>query len=58
MKQSYALLGIQAQIANEVIRSKSILIVALSLAAGVAGYVVFLYVIVHCIGAFMGLWPY
>ena len=38
---------------NEIIN-----IVGLSLAAGVVGYIVFLYVIVHYIGAFMGLWPY
>jgi len=31
-------------------------IIALSLIAGVVGYIFFLYVIVHYIGVFMGLW--
>jgi len=31
-------------------------IIALSLIAGVVGYIFFLYVVVHYIGVFMGLW--
>ncbi len=37
-------------------RNEIINIVALSLAAGIAGYFFFLYVIVHYAGVFLGLW--
>lgn len=39
-------------------RNEIINIVVLSLALGIVGYIVFLYGVVHYIGAFMGLWAY
>ena len=39
-------------------RNEVINIVVLSLTVGVVGYIVFLYVVVHYVGAFMGLWAY
>ena len=39
-------------------RNEVINIIALAIVVGVAGYFFFLYVIVHYIGAFMGLWSY
>lgn len=39
-------------------RNEIINIVALTLASGVVLYIVFLYGVVHYIGAFMGLWAY
>lgn len=39
-------------------RNEVINIVALSVVVGILGYFFFLYVVVHFIGAFMGLWSY
>lgn len=39
-------------------RNEIINIVALTLVAGVVGYIVVLYGVIHYIGAFMGLWSY
>lgn len=39
-------------------RNEIINIVVLTLTVGIVGYILFLYGVVHYIGAFMGLWPY
>lgn len=39
-------------------RNEIINIVAMSLVAATIGYILFLYVIVHLIGAFLDIWPY